>query len=186
MRLRKYKKPRKIRKTILVICEGETERAYIEMLKRDYRLPVTIKSKVVGNKINKRLINQYLKELQVEYSEDVVIVFVYDSDVETIVDRLKELNGLLILSNPCIELWFLLHAGNQERSISSDDVVKLLISSSSEWQNYNKGLLSTKQVETLLRDKKDAIERARKLQWPNNPSSNMYQFIEILENEKNA
>lgn len=32
----------------------------------------------------------------------------------------------------------------------------------------------------------EAITRVKKLQWPANPSSNIYAFIEALENEKKA
>lgn len=34
--------PRKMRPQFLVLCEGETEEAYINFLKQQYRLPIKI------------------------------------------------------------------------------------------------------------------------------------------------
>ena len=47
---------------ILVLCEGETEECYIDFLKQKYRLPIKIVSKIVGSKINERLIKRYKKD----------------------------------------------------------------------------------------------------------------------------
>lgn len=55
MRERRYKKARKPRKVFLVVCEGETEEDYVNILKRHYRLPITIKTKVSGNAVSIRL-----------------------------------------------------------------------------------------------------------------------------------
>ncbi len=60
MRKRKISKKKEPRTVFLVICEGETEREYVEILKLWYRLPVVIKTRVSGNKINQRLVDQYI------------------------------------------------------------------------------------------------------------------------------
>ena len=65
MRERRSKKTRNPKRVFLVLCEGETEKEYVEILKRHFRLPVAIKTKVRGCKINERLINSYVKELGV-------------------------------------------------------------------------------------------------------------------------
>lgn len=57
MRERRFKKSRQPKKVFLVVCEGETEEEYVNMLKRHYRLPIAIKTKVSGNAVNLRLIN---------------------------------------------------------------------------------------------------------------------------------
>ena len=184
MRPRSFKKSRKTRKVILVICEGETEKNYVELLKHHYRLPITIKSKVVGNKITKRLIKQYIKELNVESEEEVIIFFMYDMDVEEIIEKLKELNGTAILSNPCIELWFLLHHIDQRREISSNELLKKLTCTTREWKSYIKGTFNSRQSEILLSHRNLASQRAKMMDWPKNPSTNMHLFLESLENEK--
>ena len=156
MRERKYKKKRLPRKVYLVICEGETEKVYVETLRQHYRLPVTIKAKVSGNSINGRLVDQYISELGVDKNDDYTFS----------------------------ELWYILHADNHSKAINSNDVIKLLKNSHPAWKNYMKGHLTSDQNSLLIANCKDATERAKKLNWPDNPSSNIWLFIEALENEK--
>lgn len=184
MRERKYKKKRLPRKVYLVICEGETEKVYVETLRRHYRLPVTIKAKVSGNSINGRLVVQYISELGVDKNDDYSIFYVYDADVKSVVEKVAALPGEMILTNPCLELWYILHADNHSKAINSNDVIKLLKNSHPAWKSYMKGHLTSDQNSLLRANCKDATERAKKLNWPDNPSSNIWLFIEALENEK--
>lgn len=185
MRTRKYKKPRRIRRLFLAFCEGESEKAYIEMLKRHYQLPITIRTKVSGSQINARLVNRYMKELEVD-SDECRVFYVYDSDVKPIVDKLKLLEGKLILSNPCIELWFLLHTRTQNAFLSSSEVVRKLTASHSVWNSYKKGELTSEQQKLLLGNREYALRNAYKLSWPNNPSSNIWEFVKTLNEEQNT
>ena len=99
---------------IFVVCEGDTEQAYVEMLKRYYRLPITVKTKVSGNRINSKLLNQYIAELGLDKEYECIVFLMYDGDVKAVVDRLNSLKGTLILSTPCIEYWFLIHSLNHK------------------------------------------------------------------------
>ena len=183
MRERRFKKIRSPRRVILVICEGETEERYVEILKRHYRLPITIKSKVVGNKITPGLISRIRKELQLENDNDCTTVYLYDGDVKEIVNKLKVLKGLQILSNPSIELWFLYHTTGLNRHTTSREVLKLLQDSAMEWKTYEKGTFSISQESLLLKNIETACKRAKESAWPDNPSTNMHRFIELLEGE---
>lgn len=185
MRVRRFKKSRPARRVFLVICEGETEKTYIEALKREYRLPIAIKTRVSGQNINARLVSQYIRELDVESDDDCKVFYIYDCDVRDMVDKLKTLPGTAILTNPCIELWFLLHIRSHSRPQSSESIVKALVSAHSCWNSYTKGILSREQVEYLTSSRNEAIARAETLAWPGNPSSNFSDFIKALENEKN-
>lgn len=186
MRTRRFKKAREPRKIFLVICEGETEKTYVELLRQHYRLPITIKTKVSGNAINKRLVVQYCKEMNLESHDDYMVFFMYDCDVEDIVEKLKKLEGTLLLSNPCIEFWFLLHLKDWSSSLSSFQAVKNLILSHPDWANYEKGKLTAKQREILLSEKMKAVSRAERFPYFSNPSTNINKFIEILKKEKNG
>ena len=185
MSRRTQNKKRNPRRVILVICEGETEAAYVSLFRRHYRLPITIKSKIVGNKINKRLINQILAEEGLKGENDSYVLFMYDSDVEPVIEKLRQLEGLLVISNPCIEFWYLLHHQEHSRFTSAKEVLKILKNSSPIWTSYSKGTLTEKQKEILLKNQEVASTRARILNPDANPSTNMYQFLEILEIEKN-
>ena len=185
MRIRKYKKARSPHRVFLVICEGETEETYINLLKRHYRLPITIKTKVIGNYINARLINQYIKELGVS-AEECSVFHVYDADVKAVLEKILSLPGKAVISNPCIELWFALHLKDFNRAVTSEAIVRELSLIDRIWKSYGKGGLTSDQAKHLVNNKDMAIERAKRLKWPLNPSSNMYDFIDALENEKNA
>ena len=184
MRERRYKKTRKPHKVFLVVCEGETEEEYVNLLKRHYRLPITIKTKVSGNAVSLRLVNQYLKELGLTRNEDCQVFFIYDADVDCIVEKLMSLPGTTILSNPSIELWYMLHSKNHRRYVQPDSILKELMSSHQVWKAYMKGKLTMDQQLHLLANKDAASLKAEKMVWPTNPSSNIYEFIKVLEAEK--
>ncbi|MDE5635065.1 MAG: RloB family protein [Muribaculaceae bacterium] len=168
----------------MVICEGETEKVYVEALRNHYRLPVTIKTKVSGNNINARLINQYITELGIDKDDDYSIFFIYDSDVTCVVEKLRRLKGTPILTNPCIELWYILHSCDHSRPVNSDTIVKKLIECHQAWKSYTKGTLTIEQRNILIQNHDKASARALKLNWPDNPSSNMTDFIVALEQSK--
>ncbi len=183
MRERKFKKTRKPHKVFLVVCEGETEEEYVNLLKRNYRLPISIKTKVSGNAISERLVLQYLKELGLTKNDDFQVFLIYDADIELVVEKLLNMSGITIFSNPSIELWFLLHSKDYRRYIQPNSIVKELKSSNPVWNAYEKGKLSLEQQRYLLINKDVASLKAQKMTWPANPSSNMHEFIKALEAE---
>lgn len=184
MRERRFKRSRKPHKVFLVVCEGETEENYVEFLRQHYRLPITIKTKVSGNAVNRRLVNQYVKELGLQKDDDCRIFFIYDADVACVAERLLALPGEVVLSNPSFELWFLLHSRELTRTVSSEELTRMLISCSPIWRSYEKGKLSQEQRRHLATSYREAMSRAKTLKWHENPSSNMHLFIEALEAEK--
>lgn len=93
MRSRVRKQKLLPRQAFLVLCEGESEKEYVEMLKRKYRLPITIKTKVSGMAINDRLVKSFVKELDVFGDDDCRVFFVYDGDVPEMVAKLSRLDG---------------------------------------------------------------------------------------------
>lgn len=186
MRTRKFKKPRRPHKIYLIICEGETEGAYVNALRNHFRLPITIKTKVCGNTVNKRLVNQYVGELGIGSEDEYRIFYIYDSDVKSVVYKIKTLRGEIILTNPCIELWFILHNIDYPRCQDSKAVIKDLSVCHSVWASYSKGTLSKDQMAILINNRSLAIARSKKMNWPENPSSNMQIFLEALEMEKSV
>ncbi|MDE6027289.1 MAG: RloB family protein [Muribaculaceae bacterium] len=181
---RRYKKERELREMFLVFCEGQTEKEYVELLKRHYRLPITIKTKVSGANINQRFVDQCVRELSLTRNEKCRIFYIYDADVDAVIEKLTALKGTVVLSNPCVELWFLLHTKDFIKHVNSSEVIKVLAQSGACWKNYRKGYLSADQQKILIDKRQNAVGRANKLQYPANPSSNIYKFIEALENVK--
>lgn len=184
MRTRRFVKKKTPREIFLVICEGETEREYVELLKLHYRLPVTIKTKISGSKISQRLVSQYLADLGIGKEDSCRVFFLYDADVEDIIDRLATLSGTLILSNPCVELWYMLHVNDYRKPVNSSGIVRELAASHEVWSNYQKGCLNQGQSKFLVERRSQASARAHQLKWHNNPSSNMHVLLEAMENAK--
>jgi hypothetical protein len=88
----------------------------------------------------------------------------------------------LLLSNPCFELWLLLHIEEQKNEISSAALIKKLKKSSSIWKSYEKSTFSEPQ-QSFLKDNTDiAVGRAKKLEDLKNPSTGIYKLVELLKN----
>jgi len=178
---RKKSLGKKINPTFYVFCEGDTEEEYIKHLKHHYRIPIEIKTKVEGNSISDRKIKSFLKG-RPSSSKDKTFLL-YDIDVEGILEKLKKIkNTTLLVSNPCIELWFLLHYKDQTANISTNNCVKKVCAT---WHNYKKGCLDLKAKADLVKKQKDALSRAEKLTPSKNPSSTIPEIIKLLEKQRN-
>jgi len=178
---RRKSRRKQINPTFWVFCEGETEESYINFLRGHYRIPsIQIHSRVKGNSISSNYITSY-KQDKPTHEKDINYL-VYDLDVEGMHAKLKEIDDCtLLVSNPCIELWFLLHYKNQRASADSKYCCKEL---NNRNKKYSKGIIDKKLQEKLKDKSKDAIERAKKLPKFNNPSSSIYLFLETLEDLK--
>ena len=158
-----------------MFCEGKTEEEYIKLLRQHFRKPITIKSYTDGNRISARRINAVFPPE--ERSEKDRIFFLYDCD-DGLLAKLQAQKGTLLVSNPCIELWFLLHYQPVQANLSCDDCKNQLLHHRPE---YKKGVLSPQLQQDLIQYRQSACERARTLQHHHNPSSTIYRLIELWE-----
>ncbi len=176
-RERRIPKGKMINPTFFVFCEGETEEAYIGFLRSTYRLPILIDSKVAGNRITSRYISNYKNSKDVNPKDKTYLV--YDLDVEGILGKLNAIRDcVLISSNPCFELWYLLHFQQQQAVITSNECESKL---KKHFAPYCKGTLCNELKEKLIERKQKAIQRASKLISNENPSTLVYKLIEDLE-----
>jgi len=174
---KRQSKGKEIRPTFFIFCEGETEEAYIKYLRSLYRLPIEIDTKMAGNGITDSYISNYKKQRTTHPKDKTFLV--YDSDVENVVLNLKKIrNAVLLLSNPCFELWYLLHCVNQTAPLSSNECVSKL---DSHVKRYKKGCLSENFKARLTENKIKAIERAKLLPAGQNPSTLIYRLVEALD-----
>ena len=73
MTSRREKAPdKRMRRIALVICEGETEVAYINLLKKWYKSPVRIVSHIDGARISQTLVDKRTKELKISAFEQAI------------------------------------------------------------------------------------------------------------------
>ena len=169
---------KKINPNFWVFCEGETEEAYVSYLRSRYRIQITIIPKIVGDRITTRFIRSYKKGKPVHEKDRDFLM--YDADVPQILEQLKAIKtATLLSSSPSIELWFLMHYKNQTSSITTKDCMKEL--SNRNRNNYRKGVIDARLELKLSDHVLDACKRARCLTLFLNPSSNICEFIEILE-----
>ncbi len=173
---------RKMKQVFLVFCEGETEENYINFLRRKYKSPIKIVPKTEGTKISQHLINKCQKELQLSKNDQITTFLMYDLDVATVVEKLKSCKAIGLFSNPCIELWFLLHFKDQKNALTTKQCLQTLKNSHVDWNNYEKSQITEVQKKILWENKSVAIKRAKTLAAETNPSSSVYQLLEAIEN----
>lgn len=172
---------KRMRRIVLVICEGETEENYNNLMKKWYKFPVRIVSRIEGTKITQALVDKHERGLKISAKDKVDTFLMYDMDVPAINEKLMVCKAELLLSNPCFEIWLLLHAKEQKSALSSEAVLKELKKSASVWNSYNKSVYTDTQKTFLREHLKDAVDRAKALKDFQNPSSRIYRLLEILE-----
>jgi hypothetical protein len=151
------------------------------MLRSLYRIPIEIITKVAGNSITEKYINK-CKQGRFAHKKDKDFL-VYDADVPELLQKLQSIRGAkIITSNPCIELWFLLHYKNQTAFIICKDCLKEL--ENHNRNTYQKGAIDIRLEEKLIANMYKACERGRKLSPYRNPSTNLYEIINELEKVK--
>lgn len=180
---RTYRVPKgkKVNPTFFVFCEGKTEEQYICHLRSRYRLPIIIDSKISGNRITEKYIANYKKKKDVNQKDMTFLVF--DLDVSGILEKLQSIkNTNLISSNPCFELWYLLHCQEQKGPLTTEDCNRKLID---HCKYYKKGSFDSKLESKLIEKQEKARHRAAKLTDHKNPSTLVYKFIDELEQVNN-
>lgn len=173
----------RMRKIALVICEGETEVCYINLLKTWYKSPIRIVSHIEGTKITPSLVEKRTKELKISQWDKVHTFLMYDMDVHAINEKLMKCKAEMLLSNPCFEIWLLLHVKDRKTSIETDALIKELKNSAPLWKNYSKSAFTDTQKAFLNSNTNEAVARARDLREFQNPSTGIYKLIEMLSRD---
>ena len=170
-------KGKQMKPNFFVFCEGETEMAYVKFLRSLYRAPI----QVIPKKGKSNISEDYIERSKIEYvrTEQDKVFLMYDLDVDGMLEHLQKIpNAELLVSNPCIELWFLLHYQEQKAEITSEKCVQKYQKVSKQ---YKKGALSEEEKKVLAESKDIAIKRAKKLLEFNNPSTTIYRLLEMLK-----
>lgn len=192
---------REPKKRVIVICEGEkTEPDYLLQLSRRTRTAlVQLEILDSDHTAPKKLVEVACEELkalarEAKKARDAVarndeVWCVFDVDQHPLIPEAlqqAEANGVHIaLSNPCIELWFLLHFADCTAYLERDEARRKL---TSELGEYEKGGFD---LDPFLEKFESARDRAVKLEakhegdrslFPaNNPSSGVWRLVETLE-----
>jgi len=107
----------------------------------------------------------------------------FDLDVPGMLEHLKKIkDAVLLLSNPCIEYWFVLHYKDTNKELSSAECLAMLRSIDPD---YMKGTFSTAMKKVLIDSIKDAANRAKAKDAYTNPSSTIHLLTdEIIISKK--
>ena len=179
-RHRSSSRGKKIKPTFFVFCEGKTEELYVKFLKSQFRISILIDSKVTKNGISEKYIKSY-KKGKFTHKKDKTFLL-YDLDAPKMLEKLQAINGIILLaSNPCIELWYLLHYKEQKAMISCVSCNREL---SKKNGNYSKVAIDRILKDILTTKQLKARHRAKKLTHYNNPCSTVYLLLEALEEVK--
>ena len=182
---------RKEYKILVVVCEGHTECIYFNRYKeRKSGLRIETLNSTATDPQN--LMEFALKQIQkYDLDEDEQVWCVFDSDNSTD-DSIKNAIKLtenkikICLSNPCFELWYLLHFGYFDNKISTKDLLNKL---GTHIKNYDK---AKDYFDTLLSKRDAAIGHAKKLNTKHrktetkllsvksNPSTQVFQLVEYI------
>ena len=111
-------------------------------------------------------------------TEQDKVFLMYDLDVDGMLEQLQKIpNAELLVSNPCVELWFFLHYQEQKAEITSEKCVQKYQKVS---KGYKKGVLSEDEKKVLAENRELAVDRAKKLAAFKNPSTTVFKLLEEL------
>lgn len=110
---RKRKRTKKIAEVIYIFCEGESEEAYLNMLKQKYRLP-NVKVRVVASDLSgERLVKKAIETMNYHHIKRGYVIFDRDEHKRSELEKCKKLadknNISIIFSSIDFEIWILMH-----------------------------------------------------------------------------
>jgi hypothetical protein len=174
---RRKSRGKTINPTFFVFCEGKSEDSYISFLRSRYRLPIEIFSKKAGNRLTQKYINNTLKPLP-QHRKDRLFLM-YDLDTSGMLEKLQGIGkATLLVSNPCFELWYILHFVSHTAETTTQQCVEKF---QRLCKGYKKGYISLKLRERLEDSLDKSVARAKKLSLYKNPSTSIYLLIDELE-----
>lgn len=170
-------KGKTMKPNFFVFCEGESEVAYISHLRSQYRAPIQIIPRKSDSNISVRYIENCKREYVPTRNDKTFLMF--DLDVEGMLEHLQCIpNAVLLVSNPCVELWYLLHFEECNTELTQNACIKKL---KIHLEHYKKGTLALNEKQQLSEKTLEATARARELKTYANPSTTVYRMIELLE-----
>lgn len=176
--------------TILVVAEGWTERIYFKGL-RSWKS--TVKIVVPSSRptdalglVNVCLEHMKLQGIDIEHGDMAICVFDIDgNDLRNLSQAIRlarESRISLAMTNPCFELWFLLHFQDATPAVSCAEVHRRLkghIEGYCKTENYHGilGPLRSRAMDRALRTGKDLVEGV----IPPNPGTTMHVVMSEID-----
>ncbi|RQS57435.1 RloB domain-containing protein [Burkholderia sp. Bp8963] len=187
---------------ILIVTEGEkTEVNYFEEIRREYRLPSAAVHVCPADGTNPLQVVNYALDFCQKTCQWERVFAVIDRDDHAQYDealrRAAEHNGTItndekqpiafqaIPSNPCFELWPLLHFQRSEAHIHRDDVVRLLSGYINGYQKGKRGLFAATHRGLEAAYMNAQLLRQRLERPAQNPSTDVDILVRVLTTLRN-
>ncbi len=186
---RRYQRGQPERSTqprILIVCEGETEKSYFEAFRHERGLNSL---RVLVGGVPRSAVRRALKERESHgpAGEYAMIWVVFDRDqhpnFEDAIESARKSGVSVAWSNPCFELWPILHRSDQTASLTSEQAERQCEELFPQWRKP-KGL-----YHFCLPDERKACSRAKKLRQRHklnaspeseNPSTSVDVLVDFL------
>lgn len=180
MKPRKNKHTKPFKKSVLIYCEGDTEKNYLDSLKADRYKGLSIKTSpdLIGSSCFKKGF-KYIEQILTDNPEESYSLIFYVLDLDVIRNqgktneykkakaKLEQLVGThdrlyVIESMPCIEFWFYLHYDDKDSLlINYEEAKKKLKAYLSDYEKTN---LYSSRIYLKIKDKlATAIENSSKI-----------------------
>jgi len=184
---------------ILIVCEGkQTEPNYFSkfrekllVLKKHRTEDIVIEVKPAKHPAAKHVFDEARQKKECTTPRYSEVWCVFDKDKNTndvynqlIAKRAKEENIHIAYSNPCFELWFLLHFDYYDSQLSGKDCEKKLCSRMQDYSKTdvelfdkfaNKQAIAIKHAETLMKTWEGRTDFAN-----HNPSTTVHELVTML------
>lgn len=176
---RRKPKNKKTNPIYYVFCEGSSEEHYIKSLKQRFRLPTVAIKIETKNSLDVRKLGGYFSDKNFDENKDKIFLM-YDLDVTGVLEKLQAIekkyakNTVLLVSNPCFELWYLLYFKSYHKH-SHCATIEILLKKM--YPHYKKG----KVIDHDVNQEAEAVERAKRSIPYKNPSTMVYKIIEIFK-----
>jgi len=184
------------RNVVLIVTEGDTERIFFDSLKQR-NSNIRIKPER-GKRTNARQLVEYcverikMSELDIEDGDIAICAFDVDNNSQKDLQealRNAEKNKIIVaISNPCFELWYLLHFQEINHHVTPKEIRGYL---SKHIRNYDKTedyreLLTPHGKEALVRTKRIVKTRGIRIiseyiESENNPCTSIHIAIDAIE-----
>ena len=146
---------RKRKPSIFIVCEGrnKTEKTYFNHFNErnaSFNLRVFDSESTDITSMAKKATSLFINyQLDLDIGDKVYCLVDLDLEPSKHEKFLKAKETYkkieIIPSNPCFEIWYLLHSKKVSRRLETDECLKFLKNSSQIWANYDKGKLTDSQ-----------------------------------------
>ncbi len=178
------KKKRQIKIKPLIICCGITESNYLKAFISKHQLGIKVIDE--GKKAPSTIIKKLIRNHSDKRNSPIYIVCDKDrfsiEKSEKIINEHSAKNIKIILSNPCFELWLLLHLKTCGKNLDTKECQHI-------WKKTFKKLFgkkykkNEKQIFKLLEPKlNNAIKNSKKLSTPDSKNTTQTDVFKLIEN----